>query len=173
MYKVNSIGLVKWYKPMIWRDKNPNHLLCCQNDIVMYFVERVSAWLIGLIAVLSPCFVLVDDQGRLITWPSVLGSGDGVGVEVYWTRPEAFRTGPQTCRVQGMKVQYYGAFTQMYHHWNYVCTRFVLWCVLMWFGRCKKVTIRITSIESEQAYTYLKLLYWHWCSRIIDQQPEK
>ena len=86
---------------MIWLDRNQNHLLLCQNDVVMYFVERVNqgeclaSWLNWLTEPLL-C-VLVCDHGDF--------SPDWKGV--YWTLLEAFWTGPPSCAVHSMLCHHF------------------------------------------------------------------
>ena len=58
----------------------------------------MRAWLIGLIALLSP---------PAVCWSVIVGHLSPSCKGVYWTRPEAFRTGPPSCPVQGMRT---------YHH---------------------------------------------------------
>ena len=92
------IGLEKWYKPMIWLDKKQNHLLYGQNDVVMYFVERVNqgeslaSWLDWL------------TEPPAVCWSVIMGDLSASWKGVYWTLPKAFRTGLPSCAVHSMRL---------------------------------------------------------------------
>ena len=83
MHRFYSIGLEKWYQPIIWLNKTQNHLLWCQNGVLMYLVESINQgeslvhWLIWL-------------TESLAVWLSVSMGDSSPGPKwVYLTRPEA------------------------------------------------------------------------------------
>ena len=98
MHKFYSIGLGKWNTPMIWLNETQNHLLQCQNDLVMYFVEKVY-WgeaLVNWLHWLS--------EPPAVCWSVVMGDLSHGSKGVYCTRPEAFKTEQPNCAEQGMST---------------------------------------------------------------------
>ena len=93
MRKLYPIGLEKWYKSMIWLNKNQNHLLWCQNDVVISFLERVNQ---------GESLVNWLTEPPAVCWSLIMGDLSPSCKGVYWTRPEVFKTGPPSCPVQGM-----------------------------------------------------------------------
>ena len=85
MHRFYFIGLEKWYKPMIWLDKNQNHLLLCQNDVVMSFVERVNQ---GEKSLASWLNWLTEPPA--VCWSGIMGDLSASWKGVYWTLPETF-----------------------------------------------------------------------------------
>ena len=69
-----------------------------QNDVVISFVERVNQgeslvnWLNWL------------TEHPAVCWSVIMGDLSPSSKGVYWTHPEAFRTGPPSCPVQGMAI---------------------------------------------------------------------
>ena len=104
MHRFYSLGLEKWYKPMIWLDKNQNHLLWCQNGVVISFVEMVNqgeslaSWLNWL------------TEPPAVCWSVIMGDLSASWKGVYWTLPKAFRTGPPSCVVHSMVTRRRGSW---------------------------------------------------------------
>ena len=94
MHRFYSIGLEKWYKAMIWLDKQPNHLLLCQNYVVMSFAERVNQGesLVNWLDLLT--------EPPAVCWSVIMGDLSPGPKGVYCTHPKAFRIGPPSCPVQ-------------------------------------------------------------------------
>ena len=86
MHRYYPIWSGKWYKPMSWLNKNQNHLLWCQNDVVLSFVERVNQgeslvnWLNWI------------TEPPAVCWSVIMGDLLPICKGIYWTSPEAFRT---------------------------------------------------------------------------------
>ena len=97
MHRFYSIGLEKWYKPLIWLGKKQNNLLWCQNDVVMSFLETVNqgeslaSWLNWLTGPPAVC------------WCVIMGDLSANWKGVFLTLPKAFRTGPPSCAVHSME----------------------------------------------------------------------
>ena len=82
MHRFYCIGLEKCYIPMIWLDKNQNHLLWCQNDVVMSFVERINqgeslaSWLNWF------------TEPPAVSWSVIMGDLSPCWKGVFWTLTE-------------------------------------------------------------------------------------
>ena len=96
MHRFYSVGLEKWYKPMIWLDNNQNYLLLCQNDVIISLVERVNqgeslaSWLNWL------------TEPPAVCWSVIMGDLSASWKGIYWTLRKAFRTGLPSCAVYSM-----------------------------------------------------------------------
>ena len=70
---------------MSWLDENQNHLLLCQNDVVLSFVERVNQGK-GLVNWLKWL-----TEPPIVCWSVIMGDLSPGPKGIYCTRPEVFR----------------------------------------------------------------------------------